>query len=86
MSQISNKYIVVEKYEKPKQEGEFETMQVMGDEVYRGVIVELPEVPVHLSNQQLKVGDIVIFAPHSPDTFLVEGKRFVRIEDLLKCE
>lgn len=84
MSSISSKYVVVDKFMPPEVEGEFKVAQVQGDEVYKGVIVELPEVPVHLSNQQLKVGDVILFAPHSPDTFLVEGKRFVRVEDLLK--
>ena len=85
MASLSNKYIVVEKFVPPKKEGEFEVAQVMGDEVYKGIIVELPEIPVYLGNRQLVIGDLVIFAPHSPDTFTIEKQKFVRSEDLLKC-
>lgn len=85
MASLNNKYIVVERFIKPS-EGEFETVQAIGDEVYRGKVVELPEIPIFLDNYQLKLGDVVIFAPHSPDTFLVEDKRFVKVEDLLKVE
>lgn len=75
---------MVEKFITPHIAGEFEVAQVQGDEVYKGKIVELPEVPVHLSNRQLLIGDVVLFAPYSPDTHTIENRKFVAIVDLLK--
>lgn len=80
---ISSKYIVVEKYVPPKTEG-FETAQAIGDEVYKGVVVRLPEITVFIGNQELKLNDVIIFAPHSPDTFLIQDRRYVRSEDILE--
>ena len=84
MGSINNKYIVVEKYITPPKEGEFEVAQVQGDEVWKGVIVELPDQPVYLGNRQLVIDDVVIFAPYSPDTHKIEDKKFIAISDLLK--
>lgn len=83
MSQISSKYVVVEKFIEPVQEG-FQEVKVQDSSVYKGTVAELPEVPVFISNHQVAIGDVVIFAKYSPDTHEIEDKKFVRVEDLLK--
>lgn len=83
MSQISSKYVVVEKYIEPIKEG-FQEVKVQDSSIYKGKIVELPNVPVFISNQRIELGDLVLFAKYSPDTHEIEDKKFVRVEDLLK--
>ena len=84
MASINSKYVVVKKYITPKAEGDFTVAQVIGDEVWKGVIVELPDQPVFLGNRQLVIDDVVIFTPYSPDTYKIEDLKFVAISDLLK--
>ena len=84
---ISNNRIVVEKIEDEKQEGGFEMVNVQDSYTYRGKVVFLPEAPVYMGNEPVKVGDTVLFAKYSPDTHELEidGKKlkFVKTEDLL---
>ncbi len=84
---ISINYVVVEKLEVPKKEGEFEAVQVEDDFVYKGKVSHVPEGPAWIGNHQLRVGDVVIFAKYSPDSheITVDGKklRFVAVKDLL---
>lgn len=84
--QISNKYVVVEKLEEQKKDG-FKTVDVQDNFVYKAKILLLPDNPVYVSNQQLVIGDIVLFAKYSPDTHEIDldGKKvkFVAITDIL---
>lgn len=85
--QISSKRVVVEKFIE-EQTDEFNTVEIQDSFVYKGRIIEVPEVPVFVGNQQLVIGDIVLFAKYSPDTHEVteNGKtvKYVLIDDLLK--
>lgn len=83
MPSISTKYIVLEKYIEPPKEG-FQEVKVQDSSVYKGRVVELPDVPVYVGNQKIEVGDLVLFAKYSPDTHEIEDRKFVRAEDLLK--
>lgn len=84
--QISNKYIVVEKIEEDQKEG-FKTVEVQDSFVYKGKVINKPSMPIYLTDTELKVGDVVLFAKYSPDTHEIdlEGKKvkFVAIADLL---
>ncbi len=84
--QISNKYIVVEKLEEEAKEG-FKTVDVQDNFVYKGRVINLPSIPVYMTDEQVKIGDIVLFAKYSPDTWEIDldGKKvkFVAISDLL---
>lgn len=84
---ISINYVVVEKLEVPKKEGEFEAVQVEDDFVYKGKVAKVSDMPTHLGNHQLAVGDVVVFAKYSPDSheITLDGKkvRFVAVKDLL---
>lgn len=86
--QISNKYVVVEKLEEEKKDG-FKTVDVQDNYVYKAKVLLLPENPVFMGNQQLIIGDIVLFAKYSPDTHEIDldGKKvkFVTINDILAC-
>lgn len=83
MSEISSKYVVVEKVIEPPTEG-FQEVKVQDSSVYKGRVVEIPDVPVYIGNRQIIIGDLVLFAKYSPDTHEIEGNKFVRGEDLLK--
>jgi len=80
---ISSKYIVVEKYIEPVQEG-FATAEVQDSYMYKGKVIELSDAPVYVSNRQVIIGDIVIWKKYSPDTVEIEDHKFVLIDDLLK--
>lgn len=86
--QISAQYVVVKRLAEQKREG-FSAVEPGDSFAYKGTVVELPGEPVHVSNQQLLHGSIVLFAKHSPDTFEVEdpafGERvkFVKRTDIL---
>lgn len=84
--QISYKYVVVEKYTEPKQDG-FQVVEVTDNFVYKGQITHIPTAPAYVSDTQLKINDIILFAKYSPDTVEVDIKdkkvKFVRIEDIL---
>ncbi len=81
--QISNKYIVVEKIEEPKQEG-FKTVEVQDNYVYKGKVKQGGFIT---NTMTVKEGDTVLFAKYSPDTHEIdlEGKKvkFVAIDDIL---
>lgn len=83
---ISNLYIVVEKLDEEVKDG-FKTVEVQDNYVYKGKVFALPEIPVHMTNQRIGIGDIVLFAKYSPDTHEIDldGKKvkFVAITDLL---
>ena len=84
--QVNNNYIVVEKVDEPKKEG-FQTVEVTDTSLFTGRIVNLPEMPVYLGNEPLKVGDVILFSKYSPDTHEIEyeGKKlkFVSTRDIL---
>lgn len=88
--QISNNYIVVEKLEEEAKEG-FKAVEVQDNYVYKGKVTLIPEVPVFMGNQQIGVGDVVLFAKYSPDTHEIdlqeEGMphkvKFVATSDIL---
>jgi len=86
---INNNYIVVKKVEKPpRKEGEFEEVEIVDSSVYKGEVIELPEIPVFIGNTRLDLGSIVMFAKYSPDTHeITEGGqtvKFIKITDILK--
>lgn len=87
--QISNKYIVVEKFIEEKKEG-FQIVEIQDNYVYKGKIKMLPEISVYIGNKQLAIGDIILFAKYSPDTQEIEidnnKLKFIRIEDILLVE
>lgn len=83
MSQISSRYVVVEKVVE-ESGGGYQTVTVQDSSIYKGKIVDLPEAPVHIGNHRLVIGDVVIFAKYSPDTHEIEDKKFVAVNDLLK--
>lgn len=74
--EISAHYVMVQKVEEPKSEG-FEAVEPQDSFVYKGKIVKLPGTPHFVSNRQLNVGDVVIFAKYSPDTHevVLEGEK-----------
>lgn len=83
---VNSSYVLVEKVEEPKVEG-FQKLEVQDNYLYKGRIVQLPEVPVFVDNHRLGVGEVVLFAKYSPDTHEQEldGKKlkFVLQRDLL---
>ncbi len=85
--QISQNYIVVQKVDEPVSTEEFKAVEVQDSFVYKGKVSHLPEVPVHMANRQITVGDVVLFAKYSPDTWEIEHEgekmKFVAIRDLL---
>lgn len=85
--QISSRYVLVEKYIPPAKDEAFTAVEPQDDYIWKGVIHTLPGEPVHVSNHQLSIGDVVAFAKYSPDTHEIEldGKslKFVRRDDLL---
>ena len=71
--QVSNNYIAVERVFEPEKEiGDFKTVEVFDDFLFRGRVKYLPEAPVYLGNENLKSGDIILFAKYSPDTHDIE--------------
>ncbi len=85
--QISQNYIVVQKAEEPVSTEEFKAVEIQDSFVYKGKVTNLPDVPVHMANRQIMLGDIVLFAKYSPDTWEIEHEgvkmKFVSIRDLL---
>jgi co-chaperonin GroES (HSP10) len=83
---ISSMYITVEKIEEAPKEG-FQAVEIQDSSVYRGRVTNLPEIPVHVDNTALLLGDTVLFAKYSPDTHEVEleGKKvkFIKVSDIL---
>lgn len=90
MQAINSKYILVKKMKEEKKDG-FQTVEVQDSFINKGEVFRLPDQPVFVDNQQLKVGDLVIFAKYSPDTHEVslmngateEKMKMVKIEDVL---
>ena len=87
MKEISNNYVLVKKLEEEKKEG-FQAVEVQDNFVYKAVIVQLPKSqPMYLGDQQLAVGDVVMFAKYSPDTHEIELEgvkhKFINVRDLL---
>lgn len=90
---ISSNYVVVKKAKQLDRTGEFAAVEVSDDFVYKGQVVALPGNPVHVSNEEVKIGDEVMFAKYSPDTFEMDGKdtdpslsekvKFVKLTDIL---
>lgn len=80
--EININYVVVEKVDEPVAEG-FKTVDVQDSFVYKGRITQLPAMHVYMCNKMLNVGDVVLFAKYSPDTFEVEKMKFVKTTDLL---
>lgn len=85
---ISTNRITVTKYEEPPSTEEFDTVQIQDSSIYKGVVHQLPDVPVYVSNHQLVLGDVVLFAKYSPDTHEIEDngikKKFINTEDILE--
>lgn len=83
---ITNNYIVVEKYEEPLTDG-FQAVKMQDSSSFKGKVVFIPEAPIFFGNKQLAIGDMVLFAKYSPNTHDIEheGKilKFVKSEDLL---
>lgn len=80
---ISSKYVKVEKVQEEKKEG-FQAVQTQDSFVYKGRIIQLPDQPAFVDNHPLELGDIVIFAKYSPDTFEINDKKYVLINDILE--
>lgn len=84
---ISSRYVLVEKLRQPPQDGDFNVIEAQDDYVYKGKVVALPEVPVHVDNALIAVGDVVLFAKYSPDTHEIDigavKMKFVAVVDLL---
>lgn len=72
----------MEKIEEEVKEG-FQTVQVQDSFVYKGKVIKLPGTPVYLGNTELDIGNVVLFAKYSPDTQEIEGKKYVKIVDIL---
>jgi len=86
--QVSNNYIAVERVFEPEKEiGDFKTVEVFDDFLFRGRVKYLPEAPVYLGNENLKSGDIILFAKYSPDTHDIEYEgeklKFINTRDIL---
>lgn len=81
---LNDNYIAVEQLEKEVKEG-FQTVDVQDNFVYKGRVKFLPDRPVYMGNEPLKLGDTVLFAKYSPDTHEVEELKvkFVSTRDLL---
>lgn len=84
---ISNNYVAVEQIQTEKKEGEFETVQVQNDFVYKGKVAHLPEAPIYMGNDKISIGDTILFAKYSPDTHEIEHEgrkyKFVSTRDIL---
>ncbi len=80
---ISNSYIVVEALPKETLTNGFETVEMQDNFVYKGKVSVLPGDTVYIGNKNLEVGDVVLFAKYSPDTHEIDGKKWVRITDIL---
>ena len=76
-------YILVEKPEEPKKDGDFQTVQVQDSFVYKGKVKLLPDVPVYVGNTQLQIGTVIIFKKYSADTFEYEKDKFIKTDDIL---
>lgn len=86
---VSNNYIVVAQVEEPLKEG-FDEVEVSDSSLFRGKVEILPECPVYIGNDQLTIGDIVLFSPYSPDTqnivYKNESYKFISTRDILAKE
>lgn len=84
--QISNNYIVVEKLVE-EEKSDFKVVSIQDSSLYKGKVINIPEVPVYLGNKQLAIGDVILFAKYSPDTHEIEleGKKvkFISTKDIL---
>lgn len=84
---LSNKYILVSSVEEKPQEG-FHAVKVEDSSIYKGIVKDVPDQPVFLSNHQLVKGDTVIFAKYSPNTHRIERDgeelKYIAVEDLLE--
>ncbi len=80
---IPDSYIVVERLPKDVVTNGFETVEVQDNFVYKGRVADLPDINVHIGHKQLELGDVVLFAKYSPDTHEIEGRKWVRVVDLL---
>jgi len=87
--EISSTRVLVKKAKQPIQEG-FKTVEPTDDFVYKGEIVKLPGEPVYVSNRQLLIGDVVLFAKYSPDTVEIdiesEKMKFISRADILAVQ
>lgn len=86
--QVSNNYIVVEKYYEPEPDGgSFQTVDVQDESTFKGLVKFLPEMPIFLGNTQIAIGDIILFSKYSPDTHEIEHEgqtlKFINTRDLL---
>jgi len=92
---ILNGYILVEKLPKKEAEG-FEVVETQDDFIYKGKVIEISRPMVNYTTatidiqNDIKIGDIVIFAKYSPDTHEIdfEGRKvkFVKATDVLAVE
>lgn len=91
---ILNGYLLVDKIPKEKSEG-FETVETQDDFVYRGKVIAVATTNFVTATSsykidEIKVGDIVLFAKYSPDTHEIdfEGRKvkFVKATDVLAVE
>jgi len=84
---ISNTRIVVERIEEEDKTEGFEIVNVQDAFIYKAKVVYLPEAPIFMGNEPVKVGDTILFAKYSPDTHEIEldGKKlkFIKVEDVL---
>ena len=90
---ISSNYVVVKKAKQPEKTGDFGAVEATDDFIYRGTIVAISDQPTHVSNAKAEVGDEILFAKYSPDTFEFDGKeidsslsekvKFIKTTDIL---
>lgn len=87
MKTISSKYVKVVKHEEQKKDG-FQAVEVQDNFIYKGKVIAIPEAPLYVSNRQIAINDIVIFAKYSPDSHeIVEDGvtyKFINHNDILE--
>lgn len=86
--QVSNNYVAVEKvYESEPEPGDFKTVDVHDESLFKGKVKHIPEAPIFLGNTPIAVGDMILFAKYSPDTHEIthEGEtiKFINTRDIL---
>lgn len=86
--QVSNNYVAVEKIFEPEKEiGDFKTVDVTDESLFKGRVKYLPEAPVFIGNEHLAIGDVIFFAKYSPDTHEIEHEgeilKFINVRDIL---
>jgi len=76
---IQGNRILVSKLEEEKKEG-FQTVEVQDNFVYKGKVEQS-------NSNEIKVGDIVLFAKYSPDTQEIEHDgqkmKIIKVDDVL---